>query len=118
MLTSYDLNSYQQDALRTARVDPEAPLLRIDIARDGLGLTGEAGEVADILKKYIGHGHALDREKVVKELGDVLWYVAVLAHRMGWTLEDVALVNIEKLRKRYPDGFSSERSINRTDEAK
>lgn len=72
--------------------------------------------MADIIKKHIGHGHPLDTEKVHKELGDVLWYVAVLARRIGSTLEDVAASNVEKLRKRYPEGFSSERSINRKDD--
>jgi NTP pyrophosphatase (non-canonical NTP hydrolase) len=110
------LNEYQRLALRTATVDESTPLESLGLARDALGLAGESGEVADLIKKHIGHGHALDTGKVHAELGDVLWYLAVLTHRVGSTLEEVAASNIEKLRARYPDGFSSERSINRKDE--
>jgi len=78
-----------------------------------LGLTGEAGETADLVKKFIGHGHALDDDKLMNELGDTLWYLAVIADMMGYSLEDIAKRNIEKLKSRYPDGFDEERSINR-----
>ena len=107
------LDQYQQHALRTATVDDSDLCEPLGLARDALGIAGEAGEVADLVKKFVGHGHALDGEKVKKELGDVLWYIAVIAHRVGWTLEEVAAANVEKLRTRYPDGFSSERSRNR-----
>jgi len=110
------LNAYQEKALRTARVNEDDKTNPLDLARDALGVAGEAGEVADLIKKVIGHGHELDVGKVKKELGDVLWYVAVLAHRFGFTLEDVAAANVEKLRKRYPEGFSEERSRNRQGE--
>lgn len=103
----YELNQYQRDAMRTAgdRTD--------DLACHALGVAGEAGEVADLFKKHLFHGHPLDRAKAAKELGDVLWYVAVLANRIGYSLSNVAELNVEKLRKRYPDGFSSERSQKR-----
>lgn len=78
-----------------------------------LGLTGEAGEAADLIKKVFGHGHSLDRDKLLLELGDVLWYVAALAKTAGSSLEEVADLNIGKLRARYPDGFSTEHSVNR-----
>ncbi len=78
-----------------------------------LGVAGEAGEVADIIKKHVGHGHPLDREKLVKELGDVLWYVARMAATIGYSLEEVANINIDKLNARYPNGFSTEASLNR-----
>lgn len=80
-----------------------------------LGLAGEAGEVCDLLKKHWGHGHDLDREKLKKELGDVLWYVAALAAQFGLTLEEVAASNVCKLRARYPQGFSPEASRARID---
>jgi NTP pyrophosphatase (non-canonical NTP hydrolase) len=116
--STYDmtLNQYQEAALRTATVDPKDKAEPMGLARDALGITGEAGEVADLVKKHIGHGHVLDTDKVKNELGDVLWYVAVLAERIGWTLEDVAKANVEKLRKRYPSGFDPERSKNRPTE--
>lgn len=81
-----------------------------------LGIAGEAGEVADYVKKVVGHRHPLDREKMAKELGDVLWYLAVLAERFGYSLDQVAQMNVDKLRRRYPDGFSPERSLARADE--
>lgn len=71
-----------------------------------LGLCEEAGEVAGVVKKHVFHGHELNRDKLVEELGDTLWYLDQLACSFGITLEEVAGANIEKLRKRYPSGFS------------
>lgn len=82
----------------------------------GLGLTGEAGEVSEIIKKQVGHGHPGDKDKVAKELGDVLWYVAAIATEYGLSLGDIARLNIEKLRARYPEGFSTQASLARVDE--
>lgn len=80
----------------------------------GLGLTGEAGEVADIIKKHVFHGHELDLDAIRKEMGDVLWYLTFLCNALGISLSDVMDVNAAKLRARYPDGWSKERSVNRT----
>lgn len=171
-----DFDAYQLAALRTAGDKAE------DFACHAMGLAGEAGEVVDLLKKHLYHGHALDTGALAKELGDVLWYVAVLAHRSGlmlsavasgmldgpatpiWCnalrlcaetsyvvglveslidgvvvprshqryalgvvlnriasiasvidldLAEVAAINIAKLKVRYPDGFTAERSMNR-----
>lgn len=99
------LNEYQSETARTAGDDNLAIL--------ALGLAGESGEFADIVKKHLGHGHPLDTEKAVKELGDVLWYIARSAAVLGCTLNDVAKANVEKLQKRYPLGFSTAASINR-----
>jgi NTP pyrophosphatase (non-canonical NTP hydrolase) len=88
-----------------------------DRATFALGLAGEAGEVCELLKKHWGHGHDLDQEKLKKELGDVLWYVAALAAQFQIELEDVAAANVAKLRSRYPQGFSSAASIARVDVA-
>lgn len=84
-----------------------------ELINGALGLTGEAGEVADIIKKYIFHRHNLNREELIKELGDVCWYVALLSYTIGVPLEEILSINIEKLKKRYPEGFSEENSINR-----
>lgn len=81
-----------------------------------LGVAGEAGEVADLVKKHIGHGHPLDREKLSKELGDVLWYVARMAATIGYDLAFIANQNIDKLTARYPDGFTTAASLNRKPE--
>ena len=67
----------------------------------------------DAIKKHLYHGH--DMKNLKEELGDVMWYVAALSSMFGIDMEEVAEANIEKLRKRYPDGFSKERSINRVE---
>lgn len=78
-----------------------------------MGLNGEAGEAIDILKKHLFQGHELDREHLAKELGDVAWYLAVTADALGYTLEEILEMNVEKLRARYPDGFDPRKSVNR-----
>ncbi len=80
-----------------------------------LGLAGESGEVGDIIKKHLFHGHPLDEEKLIKELGDVCYYLAWMCNALGTTLSVVMEENINKLRKRYPEGFSEEASINRVE---
>jgi NTP pyrophosphatase (non-canonical NTP hydrolase) len=80
-----------------------------------LGLNGEAGEAIDIYKKWKFQGHMLDKEKLIEELGDALWYIALSAKGLGVSLNEVARKNIDKLRKRYPEGFSTEDSIERRD---
>jgi NTP pyrophosphatase (non-canonical NTP hydrolase) len=71
-----------------------------------LGLAGEAGEYVELIKKWAYHSNPLDPEKAAKELGDVLWYVAVAAHTIGFDLSDIAARNVAKLRERYPEGFT------------
>lgn len=105
-----DVNEYQNKAMRTLNKERSGKEILVNAA---LGLCGESGEAADIIKKYVFHGHELDRESLIKELGDVAWYIAEAATVLGISLEDVLNKNIEKLQKRYPDGFDSQRSINR-----
>jgi NTP pyrophosphatase (non-canonical NTP hydrolase) len=105
-------DEYQDLADRTRNKDLT---LEQCLAMTGLGLGGEAGEAQDLVKKHLFHGHALDKEKLAKELGDVLWYVAVMANVIGVSMSEVAARNIAKLRARYPEGFSVERSVNRTE---
>ena len=83
------------------------------ISWNALGLVGEAGEVADLVKKGIYHQHGLDRDKLIKEIGDVQWYVAALCSTLGVTLEHVMARNIEKLQARYPEGYSPAASRHR-----
>ena len=105
------INDYQQEALRTARLDK---FNRIEQIMNGvLGLNGEAGECADLVKKYLFQGHDLDEMHLIKELGDVAWYLAVTAWTLGYDLETVLQLNVNKLRERYPNGFSEERSTHR-----
>ena len=110
---SIDFDKYQKDSSATSGAFQDLYSDQARLAIAGLGLAGEAGEVVDYLKKVVGHGHKLDRDKLVKELGDVLWYVAEICSAINADMSDVAQQNIDKLKARYPDGFSSERSINR-----
>ncbi len=78
-----------------------------------LGLSGESGEFADLVKKHLFQGHNFDRERMVEELGDILWYIMEGARVLNIEPSEIARRNIEKLEKRYPDGFDPERSRNR-----
>ncbi len=103
-------NRYQ----RLAHVTKSRVLdFKTSIAVDALGLIGEAAEVSEHIKKILGHGHEADKNLIAKELGDVLWYVAEMASNFELSLDDIAEANIAKLKKRYPDGFSAERSLER-----
>ena len=103
-------NDYQKQALRTLNPD----LNKKDVLINGvMGLCGEAGECIDIVKKHLAQGHALDKEKLVKELGDVAWYLAETAYALDVDLESVLQGNLDKLRARYPDGFDAQQSMDR-----
>jgi NTP pyrophosphatase (non-canonical NTP hydrolase) len=104
------ISEYQQLAERTSGAGGQGEG-RLIIA--ALGLTGEAGEFANMIKKLTAHGHDIPSEVLAEELGDVLWYVAEAASACGLDLGDIARQNIDKLKARYPQGFSQERSINR-----
>lgn len=97
---------------------PDMPYYNLDQLEYGLiGLNGEAGEAIDILKKAMFQGHKLDHHHLVSELGDVLWCLACSANAIGYSLDDLMKVNLEKLEKRYPEGhFSTDRSINRAED--
>ena len=103
-------NEYQKLALRTANMEMSE---RDALINGVMGLCGESGEVIDIVKKHLAQGHELDTEKIAKELGDVAWYLAETAYAIGYDLDDIFQMNIDKLSKRYPEGFSTERSVNR-----
>ena len=104
------INEYQKLAMTT--LNPE--LSKKDVLINGvMGLCGESGEAIDIVKKHLAQGHPLDREKLIKELGDIAWYLAETATALDVSLEAVLEGNIEKLRRRYPEGFASECSLHR-----
>lgn len=104
------VSDYQQLAMTT--LNPR--LEKKDVLINGvMGLCGESGEAIDIVKKWLAQGHALDKEKLAKELGDIAWYLAETATALDLDLEDIFRANIEKLKKRYPKGFDAERSIHR-----
>lgn len=105
------INEYQQLALRTES-HTNSDLDRI--LQGVMGLSGESGECVDLVKKFIFQGHSLDSEHLMKELGDVAWYLALAADAVGYTLEEVLEANVKKLEDRYPDGrFEAGKSINR-----
>jgi NTP pyrophosphatase (non-canonical NTP hydrolase) len=105
------INEYQKLALRTSNHQRTFDLL----VNGALGLCGEAGEVVDLIKKHCFQGHELDVSKIIIELGDVCWYIAALAHALNVDLETIMIRNIDKLKKRYPNGFSFEDSIHRAE---
>ena len=101
---------YQRLAMAT--LNPE--LSQQDVLINAvMGLCGESGEVIDMVKKHLHQGHELSREKLIKELGDIAWYLAEVATVLGYDLEDILQANIDKLRKRFPEGFEVERSLHR-----
>ena len=104
------LNEYQDLSKRTLNSNQTE---NEQLSNYCLGLAGEAGEVCDIVKKNLHHGHFLNRGNLRLELGDVMFYVSAIATLIGVTLEEIAVTNIGKLQLRYPNGFDKERSINR-----
>ena len=104
------VNEYQKSAMTTLNPD----LTKKDILLNSvMGLCGESGEAIDIVKKWLAQGHALDREHLAKELGDIAWYLAEAATALDLSLEEVFQANLDKLKKRYPDGFDAKKSMTR-----
>lgn len=107
-----DVNEYQDLAMRTLNPDLDCKDVLINSV---MGLCGEAGEAIDIVKKWLAQGHELDKAHLLKELGDVAWYLAEAATALDVSLEQILQANIDKLKKRYPEGFEKERSALRSD---
>ena len=105
-----ELNDYQALAQRTSN---RALEMKGHLLNGVLGLAGEAGECADLVKKHCYQDARPIRDALIDELGDVLWYVAETSEALGVSLEEVAARNVEKLKKRYPEGFEAERSLHR-----
>ena len=102
------INEYQNLAMRT--LNPA--LSKKDVLINSvMGLCGESGEAIDVVKKWLAHGHELDKEHLIKELGDVAWYLAEAATALDVPLEQILQANIDKLKKRYPEGFETEKSL-------
>jgi NTP pyrophosphatase (non-canonical NTP hydrolase) len=112
-------SDYQQQAARTLIDQPgfEIPGNEIMVVWNALGLAGEAGEVAELVKKGVFHRHSIDRLKLEKELGDVLWYAAALCTSLGLDMGEIMQTNLEKLKVRYPNGYSATDSQQRVDVA-
>lgn len=103
------LSDYQTEAYRTA---PQAEFRNL-LTVAAFGISGESGEIMDMIKKHLYHLHPLTREKLTEEMGDLIWYVAFLCTITGIELQDVLNANVTKLRNRYPNGFTPMDSINR-----
>lgn len=106
-----EFDTYQQLAMRTAK----AMSREHNLIHAALGLTGEAGEFADCIKKNFVYGRELDRENAAEELGDILWFVALACDTLGVSMVDVASQNLAKLRKRYPTVYQDELAVFRAD---
>lgn len=106
------MNEYQEMSKRTMPIKWDSDVVK----NFSMGLCGEAGELVDLLKKSLFHGHHLPLDKFIKEAGDVMFYLTGLASLYNVELEEIATVNLMKLYKRYPNGFSVEDSIRRVDE--
>jgi NTP pyrophosphatase (non-canonical NTP hydrolase) len=108
---------YQRLAARTLIDGPDFTISNdeIMIIWNAIGLAGEAGEVAELAKKAIFHQHGIDKEKLAKELGDCLWYIAALCTKLDFDMSEIMQSNIEKLILRYPNGYNSDDSQKRAD---
>ena len=104
------INEYQKLAMTT--LNPA--LSEKEVLLNGvMGLCGESGEAIDLVKKWMMQGHELDKAHLAKELGDVAWYLAETATAIGYDLETILKANIDKLKARYPEGFTADRSMHR-----
>lgn len=107
------INEYQKLAMTT--LNPALSQKEV-LINSVMGLCGESGEAVDIVKKHLFQGHELNKEKLAKELGDIAWYLAEAATALDIPLDKIFKGNIDKLKKRYPEGFDTEKSLNRPTE--
>ena len=107
------INEYQSHALRTESRITTDPVPYIRVLEGLMGLNSEAGKAIDLMKKVLFQGHEFDREHMAKELGDIAWYLAIGADAIGYDLETIFQMNIDKLKPQYPDSFDTEQSQNR-----
>lgn len=97
------------------KIKNELSSSQLRLSHAALGLSGETGEVTDIIKKYLMYGKEFDNKELAEELSDVLWYMSVILHEIGYTYNDIMELNINKLKKRYPNGFNKKDAIKRMD---
>lgn len=103
---------YLSEVLRTYAGPPD---FKGKMTLAALGLAGETGEVVDQVKKHLYQCHEIDLTHLKDELGDVFWYLMLALDACGFSLVEVMSCNVEKLRRRYPDGFDPERSLHRSE---
>lgn len=105
-------NDYQNLTGRTRNITLSKEM---ELGNYALGMVCEAGEVGDALKKHIYHGHSLNSNDIIKEMGDTLWYMSNICTLLDIDFDEISIQNIKKLEKRYPEGFSKNDSINRVE---
>lgn len=93
---------------------PEGSMDLGGILNGCLGLSGEVGEFNDLIKKWIFHEKRIDLDHAKKELGDVMWYIAMICESFAWDMDEIMQLNVDKLKARYPEGFDPDKSNNRT----
>ncbi len=103
------LNEYQRLAQRTMDNNRNMEATTLHALH---GMVGEIGEIHSIYQKFY-QGHPIEEEHLKKEVGDLLWFIAEYCTIHGWSLNEVAILNIEKLKARYPEGFDAEHSLHR-----
>lgn len=101
-----DLKEYQKLCKKTAK---KFTTREKEILTWGLGMAGEAGDVAGCIKKTFSHDND-QREGIRENLGDALWYIAMICNFFDWNLQELLEENIQKLKKRYPEGFTEGRA--------
>ncbi|MBO0791703.1 MAG: nucleoside triphosphate pyrophosphohydrolase family protein [Ktedonobacteraceae bacterium] len=102
-------HDYQQRAARTLATTDPVETMKLTL----IGMQGELGEISEPLKKFLYSGHELDIDHIEQEVGDLLWYLANLCNSLGIEMQHAMQRNMEKLKQRYPEGFSSQKSIHR-----
>lgn len=107
------VNEYQEAAMATLNPALDKKDVLINSV---MGLCGESGEAIDIVKKWMMQGHELDKDHLIKELGDVAWYLAEAATALDVPLETVLQGNLDKLRQRFPNGFDTDASVHRKED--
>ena len=107
-----DLDVFQEEALRSMRSDLPYEAICSNMC---MGFAGETGETVDLFKKHIYQGKDFDFNDVIVEIGDILWYIANLCNVNKITMKECMESNVEKLRKRYPNGFSIKDALERVD---
>ena len=106
-----NIGEFQKVSLRTMKIDENT------ISHCSMGLAGETGEVIDIIKKHLYYEKELDKNHITEELGDIMFYLVNLASALDISMVNVLEQNIEKLNKRYPEGFNKEDAILRRDKS-
>lgn len=114
-----NFKDYIKNALRTENIDFDGIRNRLSLVstmrllHGSIGISTEAGELLDAMKKFVFYGRPIDRINVKEEIGDTLYYTALLIDEMGFDLDDILQINSDKLRARYPEKFDSDKATNR-----